>query len=67
MKKCPTCNIYFDTDRKSCPFCRNVLEEISESKFQDYPAYKESKNKKRLVEKIFIFFPKIFILFLFDF
>lgn len=55
MKKCPTCNIYFDTDRKSCPFCRNVLEEISESKFQDYPAYKESKNKKRLVEKIFIF------------
>lgn len=55
MKKCPTCNIYFDTDRKSCPFCRNILEEISESKFQDYPAYKETKTKKRMVEKIFIF------------
>lgn len=55
MKKCPTCNIYFDTDRKSCPFCRNILEEVSESKFQAYPKYKETKTKKRMVEKIFIF------------
>lgn len=55
MKKCPTCNIYIDTDRKSCPFCRDILEDVKESNFQDYPKYKESKKNKKLVEKIFIF------------
>ncbi len=55
MKRCPTCNIHFDTDRKSCPFCRDILEKVSESKFQDYPKYNETKTKKRMVEKIFIF------------
>mgnify|MGYP003305530650 CR=1 FL=1 len=55
MKKCPVCNIKFDTDRKSCPFCRNILETVSDSKFESYPKYKETKIKKKLVEKIFIF------------
>lgn len=55
MKRCPSCNINYDTDRKSCPFCREILEEISEAKFQAYPKYKETKTKKRMVEKIFIF------------
>ena len=55
MKRCNSCNINYDTDRKSCPFCRDILEEISEPKFQSYPKYKETKTKMKLVEKIFIF------------
>lgn len=55
MKRCNTCNIYFETDRKSCPFCRSVLDEVSETVHEAYPKFQETKNKKRLVEKIFIF------------
>jgi hypothetical protein len=55
MKRCPSCNVNYDTDRKSCPFCRDILEEISEANFQSYPKYKETKTKRKIVEKIFIF------------
>ena len=55
MKRCNKCNIDFNTDRKSCPFCRSILEEVTESNHQPYPKYQEVSKKKRIVEKIFIF------------
>lgn len=55
MKKCENCNISFETNRKSCPFCKTILKEVSESNFQEYPKYSEVVKKKTIVEKIFIF------------
>lgn len=55
MKKCEICNISFETNRKSCPFCKSILKEVSESNFQDYPKYLEVVKRKTIVEKIFIF------------
>lgn len=62
MKRCNTCNIDFNTDRKSCPFCRSILEEVTESNHQPYPKYQEASKKKRIVEKIFIFLSLIAVI-----
>ena len=62
MKRCNKCNIDFNTDRKSCPFCRSILEEVTESNHQPYPKYQEMSKKKRIVEKIFIFLSLIAVI-----
>lgn len=62
MKRCNKCHIDFNTDRKSCPFCRSVLEEVTESNHQPYPKYQEVSKKKRIVEKIFIFLSLIAVI-----
>lgn len=62
MKRCNKCNIDFNTDRKSCPFCRSILEEVTESNHQPYPKYQEVSKKKRIVEKIFIFLSLIAVI-----
>lgn len=55
MKKCENCNISFETNRKSCPFCKSILKEESVSNFQEYPKYKEVVKKRTIIEKIFVF------------
>ncbi len=56
MKKCNNCNVKFNTNRLSCPFCHRILIETDEQKkYQEYPNYIPEKPKNYLIYKIFIF------------
>lgn len=55
MKKCPNCKVFFKTERKSCPFCHNVLDKINEdNSYQEYPKYEIENPPKRTFLKICI-------------
>lgn len=56
MKKCNNCNVKFNTNRSSCPFCHRILVDTEEKKsYQEYPEYIPEKPKNYLIYKIFIF------------
>lgn len=60
MKKCKSCNLNYNTDRYTCPFCKNLLEETNsiskiETVHQEYPKFKDKIYKINLALKIFIF------------
>lgn len=58
MKKCKSCNFTYNTDRYTCPFCKNRLEETNEQPlitYQPYPKFKDKIHKTNLVQKIFVF------------
>ncbi len=63
MKHCHECNIDIDTNRVTCPFCRDILKEINDdtTKMEDYQKYKETKQNSHTVRKIFIFLSLIAI------
>lgn len=67
MKKCNTCNLSYNTNRYTCPFCKNLLKENKEETkiktiHQEYPKFKDKIYKKSLVKKIFAFLSLIAIL-----
>ena len=59
MKKCPKCDISFDTNRYTCPFCKvNLIESdenIIDVVHQEYPSFKKEEKKKSFVLRLFIF------------
>ena len=57
MKYCRECNIDIDTNRVTCPFCRDILDEKNndKTKMEKYESYKETPYKNHMVRKIFIF------------
>ena len=59
MKKCLKCNIVFDTNRFTCPFCKGNLSETNESEMnvvsQEYPKFKKIEKKTSFILKLFIF------------
>ena len=57
MKHCRECNIDIDTNRVTCPFCRDILDDIDDKKtvMETYEAYKETPYKNHTVRKIFLF------------
>lgn len=59
MKKCPKCDIQFDTNRYTCPFCKVNLIETEEKKLeiihQEYPSFKKEEKKQSFVLRLFIF------------
>ena len=70
MKKCKICNINYNTDRYTCPFCKNLLEETQEKSktdtiYQQYPKFKDKIRKKSLVHKIFSFLSFVTLLVVF--
>ena len=63
MKHCRECNIDIDTNRVTCPFCRDILDEKNneKTKMESYESYKESPYKNHTVRKIFLFISLIAI------
>ena len=57
MKYCRECNIDIDTNRVTCPFCRDILDEKNgdKTKMEKYESYKETPYKNPMVRKIFLF------------
>lgn len=57
MKHCRECNIDIDTNRVTCPFCRDILDEVDDKKtiMESYESYKETPYKNHMVRKIFLF------------
>lgn len=57
MKRCPSCNIKVNTDRKTCPLCYDILIDVDNVKLEEpiYPLYSLKKNKKNLFIKTIIF------------
>ena len=59
MKKCLKCNIVFDTNRFTCPFCKGNLSETNESVVgivsQEYPKFNKKEKKTSFILKLFIF------------
>ena len=56
MKKCNKCNINYNTDRFTCPFCKSTLDEIEpKATYQSYPKFKDKIYKVNVVQKAFIF------------
>ena len=48
MKKCSNCKVFFKTNRKSCPFCHTILDDIDNQKdYQEYPKYEKVVTPKR--------------------
>lgn len=58
MKKCLKCNVYFLTERKSCPLCNEILEEIDKNEIE-YPVYpkpiKKPRKENRFVQVLSFF------------
>ena len=62
MKYCPSCKVFINNDRKTCPLCYHVLEnDDKELDFQKYPMYKH-KRRLTLFTKIMLFISIIIIL-----
>lgn len=63
MKYCRECNIDIDTNRVTCPFCRDILDEKNDdkTKMEKYESYKETPYKNHMVRKIFMFISLIAI------
>lgn len=59
MKKCLKCDINFETDRFTCPFCKSNLIESDDKQveivYQSYPKFKKEEKKTSFVLKLFIF------------
>ena len=59
MKKCLKCNLNFETDRFTCPFCKSNLKESDDKQieivYQSYPKFKKDEKKTSFVLKLFIF------------
>lgn len=57
MKRCPSCNVYVNTDRKTCPLCYDVLKDIDKVELDSpiYPDYIVKRKKSNLFLKIVIF------------
>jgi hypothetical protein len=59
MKHCPNCGIDVNTDRITCPLCRNTLDTLDNPKmeviYQPYPKFKEREKRRRLFFKILVF------------
>lgn len=57
MKKCHSCNVYINTERKTCPLCYDILEDVDGKELEKptYPLYSIKKNKKNLFIKTVIF------------
>ena len=67
MKKCKVCNLDYNTERYTCPFCKNLLEETNEKSkvetiHQEYPKFKDKIYKKSVIHKIFTFLSIITII-----
>jgi len=56
MKKCPKCNLYYNTTRKSCPLCFEILEDDG-GEFQgpDYPRPVPQPASYNLILRIIAF------------
>ena len=55
MKKCPNCKVFFKTNRKTCPFCHKIFEEVEgNNEYQEYPKYEKVVTPKRTFLKICI-------------
>ena len=55
MKKCPNCKVFFKTNRKTCPFCHKIFEEVEgNNEYQEYPKYEVEVTPKRTFLKICI-------------
>lgn len=69
MKKCNKCNITYNTNRFTCPFCKSLLEETNESQviteYQEYPKFKDKVKKVNLPQKILLFLSLIAIIVVF--
>lgn len=68
MKKCQSCNTYFETKRYTCPFCKSNLDEceFEENKnvkivHEEYPSYTPDKHKKHFVLRLFIFLTLVIV------
>lgn len=57
MKHCVKCNIDVDTNRMTCPLCRDVLIEVASKKEPvcAYVGYAPKKEKFHMTRKIFLF------------
>ena len=66
MKRCNNCKLDFSTNRYTCPFCKNLLEEKEndgiETITQHYPLFKDKIYKINVVHKIFFFLSIVTIL-----
>ena len=66
MKKCKKCNIVYNTNRYTCPFCKDLLEETNENKIstihQEYPKYEEKIRTINLTQRILSFISIIAII-----
>lgn len=57
MKRCPSCKININTDRKTCPLCYDILEDVDDKQLEKpiYPLYVRKKGKENLFLKSVIF------------
>lgn len=57
MKRCPSCKINIDTNRKTCPLCYDILEDLDNEELEKptYPLYVVKKNKGNWFLKSVIF------------
>lgn len=56
MKYCPKCKINVNTERKLCPLCFHVLNEIEKEKeYQEYPKYHEDNKPNEIVLRIALY------------
>lgn len=58
MKYCKSCGVNVDTDRMTCPLCKEVLEYFDDSHIkgmEQYLGYKEKPKKLHIVRKLFLF------------
>ena len=66
MKKCNKCDITYNTNRYTCPFCKNLLtdqkDESIETIYQPYPKFKDKIKKTNLIQKILVFLSIIAII-----
>lgn len=58
MKKCNHCNIPLNTERKTCPLCKEMLVETNETTkvvYQPFPKFAQEKKKVSLPQRLLIF------------
>ncbi|MGD9604692.1 MAG: DUF6320 domain-containing protein [Bacilli bacterium] len=55
MKRCHKCQVNFNTERKSCPLCNEVLEDLNQSELQ-FPVYPKPdqapKKENRFIQSL---------------
>ena len=62
MKKCPKCNTFLNTERKSCPLCSEILKVVDgETNPPKYPKPKDTMKKKSFFVKTLSFLTTLIV------